>query len=123
MLECGRLWRETVERLSREYPEVGSQLYVRGQRRDAVWILNPAQFDVMITGNLFGDILRRERRDCGQSGGHDAFRQPPAARRAACVEPIHGRPRRISPGDIANPLGTIPSPGAPAAAPLILIRS
>ena len=59
VLECSRLWRETVERLSREYPEVEvSYMYVDNAAMQL--ILNPAQFDVMITGNLFGDILSDE---------------------------------------------------------------
>ena len=59
VLECSRLWRETVERLSREYPEVEvSFMYVDNAAMQL--ILNPAQFDVMITGNLFGDILSDE---------------------------------------------------------------
>lgn len=75
VLECSRLWRETVERLSHEYPEVEvSYMYVDNAAMQL--ILNPAQFDVMITGNLFGDILSDESAAIAGQSGHDAFRQP-----------------------------------------------
>ena len=59
VLECSRLWRETVAKLAKEYPEVEvTYMYVDNAAMQL--ILRPSQFDVMITGNLFGDILSDE---------------------------------------------------------------
>ena len=105
VLECSRLWRETVERMSREYPEVEvSYMYVDNAAMQL--ILNPAQFDVMITGNLFGDILSDESAAIAGSLG-----MMPSASLGSTTcglyEPIHGSAPDIAGRDIANPLGTI----------------
>lgn len=105
VLECSRLWRETVERMSREYPEVEvSYMYVDNAAMQL--ILNPAQFDVMITGNLFGDILSDESAAIAA-----VWAWMPSASLGSTTrglyEPIHGSAPDIAGRDIANPLGTI----------------
>lgn len=105
VLECSRLWRETVERLSREYPEVEvSFMYVDNAAMQL--ILNPAQFDVMITGNLFGDILSDEGAAIAGSLGMMPSASLGSTTRGL-YEPIHGSAPDIAGRDIANPLGTI----------------
>ncbi len=105
VLECSRLWRETVERLSREYPEVEvSFMYVDNAAMQL--ILNPAQFDVMITGNLFGDILSDESAAIAGSLGMMPSASLGSTTRGL-YEPIHGSAPDIAGRDIANPLGTI----------------
>lgn len=105
VLECSRLWRETVERLSREYPEVEvSYMYVDNAAMQL--ILNPAQFDVMITGNLFGDILSDESAAIAGSLGMMPSASLGSTTRGL-YEPIHGSAPDIAGRDIANPLGTI----------------
>ena len=105
VLECSRLWRETVERLSHEYPEVEvSYMYVDNAAMQL--ILNPAQFDVMITGNLFGDILSDESAAIAGSLGMMPSASLGSTTRGL-YEPIHGSAPDIAGRDIANPLGTI----------------
>ena len=105
VLECSRLWRETVERMSREYPEVEvSYMYVDNAAMQL--ILNPAQFDVMITGNLFGDILSDESAAIAGSLGMMPSASLGSTTRGL-YEPIHGSAPDIAGRDIANPLGTI----------------
>ena len=105
VLECSRLWRETVERLSHEYPEVEvSYMYVDNAAMQL--ILNPAQFDVMITGNLFGDILSDEASMITGSIGM----LPSASMNESgkgMYEPIHGSAPDIAGKGIANPIATI----------------
>ena len=94
-----------VERLSREYPEVEvSFMYVDNAAMQL--ILNPAQFDVMITGNLFGDILSDESAAIAGSLGMMPSASLGSTTRGL-YEPIHGSAPDIAGRDIANPLGTI----------------
>lgn len=105
VLECSRLWRETVERLSGEYPDVEvTYMYVDNAAMQL--ILHPAQFDVMITGNLFGDILSDESAAIAGSLGMMPSASLGSGTRGL-YEPIHGSAPDIAGRDIANPLGTI----------------
>lgn len=105
VLECSRLWRETVQRLSAEYPEVEvTYMYVDNAAMQL--ILRPAQFDVMITGNLFGDILSDESAAIAGSLGMMPSASLGSGTRGL-YEPIHGSAPDIAGQDIANPLGTI----------------
>jgi len=59
VLEVSRFWRETVTEVAKEYPDVElNHLYVDNAAMQLV--INPGQFDVIVTGNLFGDILSDE---------------------------------------------------------------
>ena len=105
VLECSRLWRETVARLVGEYPEVEvTYMYVDNAAMQL--ILRPAQFDVMITGNLFGDILSDESAAIAGSLGMMPSASLGSGTRGL-YEPIHGSAPDIAGRDIANPLGTI----------------
>ena len=105
VLECSRLWRETVQRLSAEYPEVEvSYMYVDNAAMQL--ILRPAQFDVIITGNLFGDILSDESAAIAGSLGMMPSASLGEGTRGL-YEPIHGSAPDIAGRDMANPLGTI----------------
>ncbi|MBQ9009131.1 MAG: 3-isopropylmalate dehydrogenase [Clostridia bacterium] len=105
VLECSRLWRETVQRLSKEYPQVEvSYMYVDNAAMQL--ILRPSQFDVMITGNLFGDILSDESAAIAGSLGMMPSASLGDGTRGL-YEPIHGSAPDIAGRDIANPLGTI----------------
>ena len=114
VLENGVLWRETVVDLHRrEFPEVElSHMYVDNCAMQLV--RNPRQFDVLVTENLFGDILS----DCaamvaGSIGmmPSASMSAPAAAGRKALYEPIHGSAPDIAGQGVANPLGAILSFG------------
>ncbi len=105
VLECSRLWRETVGKLAKEYPEVEvTYMYVDNAAMQL--ILRPSQFDVMITGNLFGDILSDESAAIAGSLGMMPSASLGSGTRGL-YEPIHGSAPDIAGKDIANPLGTI----------------
>lgn len=105
VLECSRLWRETVERVSGDYPQVEvTHMYVDNAAMQL--ILRPGQFDVMITGNLFGDILSDESAAIAGSLGMMPSASLGSGTRGL-YEPIHGSAPDIAGRDIANPLGTI----------------
>ncbi len=105
VLECSRLWRETVQEMAKEYPEVDvTYMYVDNAAMQL--ILHPAQFDVMITGNLFGDILSDESAAIAGSLGMMPSASLGAGTRGL-YEPIHGSAPDIAGKDLANPLGTI----------------
>ena len=105
VLECSRLWRETVTRLSTEYPSVEvSHMYVDNAAMQL--ILKPSQFDVIVTGNLFGDILSDESAAVAGSLGMMPSASLGEGTRGL-YEPIHGSAPDIAGKDLANPLGTI----------------
>jgi 3-isopropylmalate dehydrogenase len=105
VLEATRLWREVMIELSAEYPDVElSHMYVDNAAMQLVKA--PKQFDVMVTGNMFGDILS----DCAAMLTGSIGMLPSASLDAAdkgMYEPIHGSAPDIAGRGIANPLGTI----------------
>ena len=105
VLDTSILWRETVTALAAEYPDVSlSHMYVDNAAMQLV--RNPKQFDVIVTGNLFGDILSDEASMLAGSIGM----LPSAsldARQKGLYEPIHGSAPDIAGQDRANPLATI----------------
>ncbi len=105
VLDTSILWRETVTRLAAQYPDVAlSHMYVDNAAMQLV--RNPKQFDVMVTGNLFGDILSDEASMLAGSIGM----LPSAsldAKQKGLYEPIHGSAPDIAGQDKANPLATI----------------
>lgn len=109
VLESSRLWRETVTELSREYPDVElSYMYVDNAAMQL--IRNPRQFDVIVTENLFGDILSDEASMLTGSLGM----LPSASLNEygrGIFEPIHGSAPDIAGRNLANPLATILSCG------------
>lgn len=105
VLDTMQLWRDVVSEVGAEYPDVTlSHMYVDNAAMQLV--RNPKQFDVIVTGNLFGDILSDEASMLTGSIGM----QPSASmneKGGGLYEPIHGSAPDIAGKDIANPLGTI----------------
>ena len=105
VLETTQLWREVMIRLSADYPDVElSHMYVDNAAMQL--LKNPRQFDVMVTGNMFGDILSDEASMLTGSIGM----LPSAsldANQKGLYEPIHGSAPDIAGKDLANPLATI----------------
>ncbi|HOM01283.1 MAG TPA: 3-isopropylmalate dehydrogenase [Acetivibrio sp.] len=105
VLESSRLWREVVIRVSKDYPEVElNHMYVDNAAMQLV--RNPAQFDVIVTSNMFGDILSDEASMITGSIGM----LPSASLGEGSLglyEPIHGSAPDIAGQDKANPIATI----------------
>lgn len=105
VLESSRLWRETVIRVSKDYPEVElSHMYVDNCAMQLV--RNPRQFDVIVTSNIFGDILSDEASMIAGSIGMLASASLSDGK-LGLYEPIHGSAPDIAGLGIANPLATI----------------
>ena len=105
VLEVTMLWREVMEALSSEYPDVTlSHMYVDNAAMQLV--RDPNQFDVLVTGNLFGDILS----DIAAMLTGSIGMLPSASLNAqgtGLYEPVHGSAPDIAGDDSANPLATI----------------
>ena len=105
VLESSRLWRKTMHRLAEEYPEVEySDMFVDNAAMQLV--RNPRQFDVIVTSNMFGDILSDEASQITGSIGMLASASLGASTRGM-YEPIHGSAPDIAGKNIANPIATI----------------
>jgi 3-isopropylmalate dehydrogenase len=107
ILESSRLWREVVEEVAKDYPDVNlSHMYVDNAAMQLV--RNPRQFDVIVTSNMFGDILSDEASMITGSIG-----MLPSASLAdgkmGMYEPVHGSAPDIAGQNKANPLATIVS--------------
>ena len=104
VLATSRLWRRTAAKVAAGYPEVKMEnMYVDNCAMQLA--LHPTNFDVIATGNLFGDILSDEAAVLGGSIG-----MMPSASIGECTslyEPIHGSAPDIAGLGIANPIGTI----------------
>lgn len=105
VLDVSRLWREVMERVAKEYPEVElSHMYVDNAAMQL--IREPKQFDVIVTGNIFGDILSDEASMLAGSLG-----MLPSASlsdgKLGMYEPIHGSAPDLRGQDIVNPIATI----------------
>jgi 3-isopropylmalate dehydrogenase len=105
VLECTQLWRDVVTETGKAFPEVElSHMLVDNAAMQLV--RNPRQFDVIVTGNMFGDILSDEASMLTGSIGM----LPSASldeNNKGLYEPIHGSAPDLAGKDIANPLGTI----------------
>lgn len=105
VLESSRLWRETIEEVAKNYPEVTlSHMLVDNAAMQLV--RNPKQFDVVVTGNMFGDILSDEASMITGSIGMLASSSIGNSKNGL-YEPIHGSAPDIAGQDVANPLATI----------------
>jgi 3-isopropylmalate dehydrogenase len=104
VLESSRLWREVVNEVAKSYPDV----QLEHQFVDAAamkLIQNPRSFDVVVTGNLFGDILTDEASQIAGSMGMLASAS--VGDKVGLYEPIHGSAHDITGKGIANPLASI----------------
>ena len=104
VLESSRLWRETVQAIEKDYPEVE----VAYEFVDAVamrLVQWPNNYDVLITENLFGDILTDEASVI--SGSMGLMPSASVGEKAKLYEPIHGSYPQAAGKDIANPLATV----------------
>jgi 3-isopropylmalate dehydrogenase len=115
VLENSQLWRRVVIEVASGYPDVVlDHLFVDNCAMQLV--LNPRRFDVILTENLFGDILSDEAAVLSGSIGMLASAsigdRRPSGLRAGLYEPVHGSAPDIAGRNIANPLGAIGSVGA-----------
>ena len=105
VLACSRLWRRTVEEVAREYPDVALE-HLLVDAATMHLLQRPGDFDVILTGNLFGDILSDEASVLAGSMG-----MLPSASlgegRFGLYEPIHGSAPDIAGRGVANPLAAI----------------
>jgi 3-isopropylmalate dehydrogenase len=105
VLECTELWREVITEVGKQYPDVAlSHMYVDNAAMQLVRA--PKQFDVIVTTNMFGDILS----DCAAMLTGSIGMLPSASLNAegkGMYEPIHGSAPDIAGKGIANPLATI----------------
>ncbi len=107
VLEVTEMWREIVDEIAPEYPEVEvNHMYVDNAAMQLV--LNPKQFDVMVTGNMFGDILSDEASMLTGSIGMLASASLDKNNKGM-YEPSHGSAPDIAGQNKANPLATIMS--------------
>lgn len=105
VLETSRLWRETVHRIGEQYPEVElKDMLVDNAAMQLV--RNPSQFDVIVTSNMFGDILSDEASQITGSIGLLASSSLGSGTRGL-YEPIHGSAPDIAGTGKANPIATI----------------
>lgn len=105
VLETSRLWRKTVHEVAEDYPDVEiADMLVDNAAMQLV--KNPAQFDVIVTSNMFGDILSDEASQITGSIGMLPSASLGDGRRGL-YEPIHGSAPDIAGKNIANPIATI----------------
>jgi 3-isopropylmalate dehydrogenase len=105
VLETSQVWRDVMIEVARGYPEVElTHMYVDNAAMQLV--RNPGQFDVVVTGNLFGDILSDQASMCVGSIGLLASASL-AETSFGLYEPIHGSAPDIAGKGLANPMATI----------------
>jgi 3-isopropylmalate dehydrogenase len=104
VLECSRLWREIVTRVGGDFSDVQlSHMYVDSAAMSLV--LKPSEFDVILTENMFGDILSDEAG--GIVGSLGLLASASIGGPVGLYEPVHGSAPDIAGKSIANPLGAI----------------
>ncbi len=104
VLECSRLWRETVTRVAQDYPDVKLEHQYVDSCAMAL-VARPASFDVMLAENMFGDILSDEAGAVVGSLG--LLASASIGGPVGLYEPVHGSAPDIAGKGIANPLGAI----------------
>lgn len=104
VLDCSRLWRDVVTRIAADYPDIQlSHMYVDSAAMALV--SHPSTFDVVLTENMFGDILSDQ---AGSVVGSIGMLPSASIGGAVCLyEPVHGSAPDITGKGIANPLGAI----------------
>src|SRR6266568_3729480 len=104
VLETSRLWRETVQEMEKEYPEIAVDYMLVDNVAQQI-IKNPKGFDVLLTENMFGDILTDEASVI--TGSLGMLPSASIGEKTALFEPIHGSFPRATGQNIANPIGSI----------------
>ncbi|HEU0112759.1 MAG TPA: 3-isopropylmalate dehydrogenase [Flavisolibacter sp.] len=104
VLETSRLWRKVVRELAAHYPDVSVD-YLFVDNAAMQLILNPRQFDVILTENMFGDIISDEASVIAGSLG--LLPSASIGSSTALFEPIHGSYPQAAGKDVANPIGSI----------------
>ena len=104
VLETSRLWRKVVQEIAKQYTDITVD-YMFVDNAAMQIILNPKQFDVVLTENMFGDILSDEASVL--TGSIGLLPSASIGKGAALFEPIHGSYPQAAGKDIANPLGSI----------------
>lgn len=104
VLETSRLWRETVQDFARNYPEVKLDFMFVDNAAMQI-ILQPASFDVILTENMFGDIITDEASVI--TGSIGMLPSASVGEGNALFEPIHGSAPQIAGKELANPFATI----------------
>jgi len=104
VLETSRLWRKVIQEIAAQYTDVTVD-YMFVDNAAMQIILNPAQFDVVLTENMFGDIISDEASVL--SGSLGLLPSASVGNKTALFEPIHGSYPQAAGKDIANPLGSI----------------
>src|SRR6478752_8087698 len=104
VLETSRLWRKVVQEVSKQYPDVAVD-YMFVDNAAMQIILNPKQFDIVLTENMFGDIISDEASVL--SGSLGLLPSGSVGTGTVMFEPIHGSYPQAAGKDIANPLGSI----------------
>lgn len=104
VLETSRLWRKIVKEIALAYPDVKVE-YLFVDNASMQIILNPRQFDVILTENMFGDIISDEASVI--SGSLGMLPSASVGTKTALFEPIHGSYPSAAGKDIANPVGSI----------------
>src|SRR3954464_12477096 len=102
VLETSRLWRKVVQQIATQYPDVTVE-YMFVDNASMQIILNPKQFDVILTENMFGDIISDEASVL--SGSLGLAPSASVGKGTALFEPIHGSYPQAAGKDIANPIG------------------
>ncbi|MEL6926929.1 MAG: 3-isopropylmalate dehydrogenase, partial [Bacteroidota bacterium] len=104
VLESSRVWREVIQELEQEYPDV-EVVHMFIDNAAMQLIRDPKQFDVVVTGNMFGDILTDEASQIAGSLG--MLPSASVGDQVGLYEPIHGSAPDIAGKGIANPMATI----------------
>lgn len=104
VLEASRLWREVVQEIAKQYPDVETtHMFIDNAAMQL--IKDPKQFDVVLTANLFGDILTDEASQI--SGSMGMLASASVGDGVGFYEPIHGSAHDIAGKNLANPLASI----------------
>lgn len=106
ILATSQLWRKTVDRIASEYPDIDCE-HMLVDNCAMQLVRNPSQFDVIVTENMFGDILSDEA--AMLTGSIGMLPSASLGSGTAMYEPVHGSAPDIAGKDVANPLATIAS--------------